>query len=65
MESRDDRVRCFDKRTGRQAGGDIRGGVVTSQGVAIERSQAAEWIQIRTARSIFRFDFSPADSPAP
>lgn len=65
LELRDDRIRVFDKRTGRQVGKDIRGAYVGSYGMAIERSQADGWVQVRTSKGIFRFDFNPSTAQQP
>ncbi len=54
------RVRCFDKRKGRQIGPDLMTGSAHT-GMTIERSQREGWIDIRTKSSIHRFDF---ESPA-
>jgi hypothetical protein len=53
---REDRIRCFDKRTGRQVGGDLKGEYVGSTGIVIERSQQAGWVDVRTAKGIYRFE---------
>jgi len=61
-ELREDRIRCFDKRTGRQVGKELRGDLVGSTGLVVERSQQDGWVEVRTSKAIFRFEF-PAASP--
>ncbi|WP_197453907.1 outer membrane protein assembly factor BamB family protein [Caulifigura coniformis] len=61
-ELREDRIRCFDKRTGRQVGNDLQGELVGSTGLVVERSQSDGWVEVRTSRGIFRFEF-PAAGP--
>jgi len=56
QELREDRIRCFDKRTG-QLAGDLKRDLVGSTGFVIERSQRDGWVDIRTSRGVFRFDF--------
>jgi outer membrane protein assembly factor BamB len=56
---REDRIRCFDKRTGRLVGQELRGEPVGTSGMVIERSHSAGWIELRTSKAIFRFDFQP------
>ena len=56
QEIEDNRIRCFDKRTG-QPLPELVGDLIGRSGLMIERSQAEGWIEIRTSKAIFRFDF--------
>ncbi len=63
QELRNDRIRCFDKRTGRQVGDDLLGQYIGGYGFVIDRDQTAGWIQVRTSKGIFRYDFSAGPPP--
>jgi hypothetical protein len=60
QELREDRIRCFDKRTGRMVGKELRGELVTSNGIVIGRSQKEAWVDVRTSKGVFRWDFGTA-----
>jgi len=58
---RADRIRVFDKRTGRQAGPELNGEQVGTSGFVVDRSQRQGFVELRTSRAIFRFDFLPGE----
>jgi outer membrane protein assembly factor BamB len=57
LEFRADRFRCFDKRTGRQIGPERGGELVTPSGIVIERSHEAGWVDVRTSKGVFRYQY--------